>query len=314
MWYVALLTGFLATYFFTPIIAKRLEKSHLTGNDMNKKKRPELPALGGLAITSGFVFAMLIVVSANNNFQLMAAMLTILVVTIIGLVDDLLHTSQKIKAILPALAAAPLVAVNAGKTAMSLPFVGTIELGMLYPLLVLPLGITGASNATNMLAGLNGLEAGLGVVMHSTVLLTALSISATHPEAYWAALISASMLGSLLAFLKFNWYPAKVFIGDVGTLQIGCALATAVVIGNMEKLGIILIIPYLFEFALKASTNFQGQSFGYERSDGTLAAHKVNSLTHVVMNAGHFTEPQVVLILIAIEAVFGSLALVSFGV
>ncbi len=181
MWYAALLAGFLATYLFTPIISRRLSDSRLTGSDMNKKRRPELPALGGLSITTGFVFAMLIVVSVHNNVHLLAAMLTILVVTIIGLVDDLLHTSQRTKALLPILAAAPLVAVKAGKTAMSLPFVGTVELGLLYPLLVLPLGITGASNATNMLAGLNGLEAGLGVVMHSTVLLTALSIVGVHP-------------------------------------------------------------------------------------------------------------------------------------
>ncbi len=122
------------------------------------------------------------------------------------------------------------------------------------------------------------------------------------------------MIGALLAFLRYNWYPAKVFIGDVGTLPIGCALAVAVVVGNMEKLGLILIIPYVFEFALKASTGFKGQSFGHERSDGTLAARKVNSLTHVVMNAGHFTEPQVVSILLAVEAVFGAIALISFGV
>jgi len=314
MWLVALVSGFLATYFFTPIVAGRLTQSRITGNDMNKKNRPELPALGGLAITAGFVFAMLIVVAFHNNIQLLAAMTTILVVTIVGLVDDLLHTSQRTKAILPLLAAAPLVAVSAGKTAMSLPFVGPIELGLLYPLLILPLGISGASNAVNMLAGLNGLEAGLGVVMHSTVLITALSIMGTHPAAYWAALISASMLGALLAFLKYNWYPAKVFIGDVGTLPIGCALAAAVVLGDMEKLGLILITPYIFEFALKAATKFKGQSFGVERKDGTLGAKRVNSLTQVVMNAGRFTEPQVVAILLGIEAVFGIIALVSFGV
>ncbi len=313
MWHVALFASFVGTYLLTPVVAKRLEEARITGNDMNKKSRPELPSLGGLSISAGFVFAMLINVAAHKNIQLLAAMTTILVVTLVGLVDDLLHTSQRTKALLPVLAAAPLVAVNAGKASMTLPFLGSVELGVLYPLIVLPLGITGASNAVNMLAGLNGLEAGLGAVMHATVLFTALSIMGVHPEAYWAALISASMLGALLAFLKYNWHPAKVFIGDVGTLPIGCALAAAVVLGDMEKLGIILIVPYLFEFLLKARTGFKGESFGFQRKNGTLGTKEVNSLTHVVMKAGKFTEPQVVAVLLGIEAVFGLLALLTFG-
>ena len=308
------MASFASTYLLTPIIAMKLRKSGIVGHDMNKKSHPELPSLGGIAITAGFVFAMLLNVAAYKNIQLLAAMTTILVITIIGLVDDLFDTSQRTKAILPMLAAMPLMAVNAGRASMSLPFIGPVQLGILYPLVLLPIGITGAANAVNMLAGLNGLEAGMGIVMHATVLVTSLAIMAVHPEAIWSALISASILGALLAFLRYNWYPAKVFIGDVGTLSIGGALAVAVILGNMEKLGLILIIPYLFELGLKAATKFKGQSFGFETEDGKLDSKSVNSLTHVVMKAGRFTEPQVVLILIGVEAVFGLLGLISFGV
>ncbi len=97
---------------------------------------------------------------------------------------------------------------------MSLPFIGTIDIGLLYPLLIIPIGIIGASNAFNMLAGYNGLEAVMGVVILSTLGLIAYSIGNTV-----AVVISVTIttISALIALLYFNKYPAKVFPGDTLT-------------------------------------------------------------------------------------------------
>ncbi|MDO8624520.1 MAG: hypothetical protein Q7R47_00400, partial [Candidatus Diapherotrites archaeon] len=200
-------------------------------------------------------------------------------------------------ALFPIFAALPLMAVKAGTTIVSIPLLGPVDFGLAYALVLIPIGVTGATNATNMLAGLNGLEAGLGVVLSATMLL--LSVLTNQPE---AAVICAAMLGALVGFLKYNWFPAKIFPGDATTLMIGASMAVAVILGNMEKIGLFLFALFFVEFLLKARSRFQSESFGSIRTDGILAPpQKIGSLTHLVMSRGRFTEKQAVLIILAIQ-------------
>jgi len=67
------------------------------------------------------------------------------------------------------LAALPLMVINSGNSTMSLPIAGSVDWGIIYPLLIVPVGIIGALNSFNMVAGYNGLEAGMGVIILSTL-------------------------------------------------------------------------------------------------------------------------------------------------
>lgn len=312
---LVLATSFFITLVITPWVARHLVKVGIAGRDMHKKSKPLLAEMGGLSIVTGFTAAMLVAIVATRGLSLVdlfAAMTTILIVAIIGIGDDLFQLRQDVKAVLPVLAALPLMAIMAGQHEMTLPLMGSVNFGVFYPLLLVPIGITGASNALNMLAGLNGLEAGAGIIMHGTILISAILIKSQEPNAIYAATISAAMVGALLAFYHYNRFPAKLFPGDVGTLTIGASLAVSVILGNMEKLGMILIIPYFAELFLKWRCRFKGQSFGILRGDGTIAPPaRVCSLTHVVMGWGRFTERKIVAILLGIEAIFALLALVS---
>lgn len=312
---LVLFTALVITLIITPWIARQLVKVRISGIDMHKKNKPVLAEMGGLSIVAGFTAAMLVAIVATRGLSLVdlfAAMTTILIVAIIGIGDDLFQLRQDVKAVLPVLAALPLMAIMAGQYDMALPFIGRVNFGIFYPLLLVPIGITGGANALNMLAGLNGLEAGNGIIMHGTILISALLIKSQEPNAIYAAIISAAMVGALLAFYYYNRFPAKLFPGDVGTLTIGASLAVSVILGNMEKLGMILIVPYFAELFLKWRCRFRGQSFGILRNDGTIAPpQKVCSLTHVVMGWGRFSEKKIVAILLGIEAVFALLALMS---
>lgn len=76
--------------------------------------------------------------------------------------------------------------------------------------------------------------------------------------------------GAMAAGMIFNWYPAKVFIGDVGTLSIGAVLAASVCIGNFETAGVLIIIPYFIDFTLKALNRFPVKGWWGEYNNGKL--------------------------------------------
>ncbi len=122
---------------------------------------------------------------------------------------------------------------------MAFPFLGTIDIGLLYPLLIIPIGMIGASNAFNMLAGYNGLEAGMGVVILSTLGLIAYSNGNVV-----ATVIAVTTVSALIALLYFNKYPAKVFPGDTLTYPVGAIVAIVAILGNMEKSAVILFSLY----------------------------------------------------------------------
>jgi UDP-N-acetylglucosamine--dolichyl-phosphate N-acetylglucosaminephosphotransferase len=311
-----LLVSFLVTLKLTPIVSKQLVKVGITGRDVHKKDRPVLAEMGGISIVAGVVFGLSVAIAFYEGVISLAilfgALTCMLIIAIVGIVDDIFQLPQVVKAFLPMLAALPLMAIRAGVDTVSIPFFGHVEFGILYPLLLIPIGITGAANATNMLAGINGLEAGLGIVMHSVIFIASILILPFQPEAIYAAIISVAVLGSLVAFFLYNRYPSRTFPGDVGTLMIGGSLGAAVILGNMEKIGIILIFPYFIEFGLKAVKRFKAPSFGVLQKDGTLKApEKISSLTHVAMRLGKMKEWQVFLALICMEIFFGILALTS---
>ena len=257
-----LATSFCLSYFVLPAIINKMIKAGIVGHDVNKLDKREVAEMGGLAVVIGLMGSLLLALALHtffgyslNQTELTAALLTMTLIALIGTFDDLFDMRKDVKTLLPMIAALPLISV-AGSSFISLPFVGDVDFGIIYIVILIPLGVTVASNLTNMLAGFNGMEAGMGIVMFSAVAVIAVMRGEME-----SALIAVAMVGSLLAFLRLNWYPAKVFMGDVGTLLIGGALAVVVVIGKFEVVGFILVIPYLIDFFIKAVNRFPSKDW-----------------------------------------------------
>ncbi|MFZ2455155.1 MAG: hypothetical protein WAX07_01580 [Candidatus Altiarchaeia archaeon] len=313
------LASFIATLVCTPWIIPKLERANYTGKDMNKQDRRRIPNIGGFAIIFGFSAGVLLAIGLftylgtfAGHFSpalVLAAFSTILLMALIGVFDDLFSMHQAVKATLPLFAALPLVAVNAGVTSMVFPFIGSVDVGLLYALVLIPIGITGASNVTNMLAGFNGLEAGMGSVACFSLGVIALATGKTE-----SAVLLFSMLGALLAFLRYNWYPAKIFMGDAGTLVIGAVIASAVIVGNYEMAGVLVILPYTFDFFIKAANGFPSSKWWGEYVKGKLVCRgKPVGLCQTIMQiTGGISEKGLVLTLISLEAVFAAIALILF--
>jgi UDP-N-acetylglucosamine--dolichyl-phosphate N-acetylglucosaminephosphotransferase len=279
-----------------------------------------IPEMGGVALAAGFGSAILLALAlvrfagwghSLNVSTLLAVLAVSLIAALIGLIDDLLSLGQTTKAFLPFLAALPLAAIRAGVTEMVIPLYGPIDVGWAYPLILVPIGVTVAANASNMLAGFNGLELGIGIVQ-----MGSLAILAGVLGEAGALLILLAGLGALLGALRFNWFPARVFIGDVGTLTIGTIIASAVIVGNFEVAGVVVFLPHTVDFILKARHRFPTDGWGGKLGeDGRLRCPRPSpsSLPQLLLKAGSgLRERSLVLLLIGIEATLGLAAVLLY--
>ncbi len=308
IWLASLILGsfsFFVTLIITPIFIKAFKKAGITGKDMNKRDKPEVAEMGGIVIIAGFSASLLpaIAVSRGDTLVLLLAILcTALITVFIGVLDDILGWKKGIRqwqhALLPVFASFPLIAVMAGNYVMKFPIIGQVNFGILYPLFLIPLGITGASNAVNMLGGMNGLRTGLCLIISIFLGLFGLVLSNAIISS-----VSFALAGTLLAFLIFNWYPAKIFPGDTGTMAMGAIISSIVIIGNIEKMGLLLFLLFFVELFLKLRSKFQAENWGIIQEDGILKPmyKKSFSLTQFVMKRGKFKEHQVALIILGMQ-------------
>jgi len=324
--FYASLTSFFCTLLVTPYFNKFFRATGIVGRDIMKDDATPIADMGGPGVILGFLTGLFFYISIgifvlgqelNDLVYLLASISTVLIITLIGFFEVLttlmkqregpgLFARMKRKGIprwfyyfITIPAAIPLMAVKAGVSSMSLPFLGEVEFGIIYPLVIIPLAVLCCSNATNFFAGFNGLEAGMGFVLHVSLGLFAL-INGRET----AALIALTFAFSLLAFLRYNWYPAKVFPGDLN-YTIGAVCVCVAVVGNMERFAILCFLPWVVESFLKALTKFDAENFGVLQDDGTLRPRdkEIRSLTHLVMSMGRFKEYQVSTILIVVEIV-----------
>ncbi len=318
-----ILPGF-AAYLVTSVgahlLIPRLIRSGIVGQDVHKPDRREVAEMGGIAIFAGIVAGISTAIAISTfgdpaDFGRLyfvriplvtAAFATIGIIAVIGIADDMVTMRQRTKALLPAFASLPLVAIAAGDPFVFIPGWGVADIGYAYPLVVVPLAVTGAANATNMLAGWNGLEAGLGATMFGT-----LSIYGAANENTTLLAISIPCLLACVAFISFNWHPARLFPGDVGTFTIGGAFAACVIVGNVEFLGLFLMVPFVIDFAMKARHRFpktfaevDGEKLVCPRGEPPKGLGQL--FLHI---GGGMSEPALVRSLVAFEAVFGALGL-----
>jgi len=315
--------SFLLTLVFLPIWIRRARTHGLTLVDEQKLDQRSVAGLGGLVIVLSAITGMLGYVGVEvfireNSPPLLAAVAAILLALVIGLIDDLLGRKiglrQRFKPIITFLIAIPIMVVNAGVSVMYVPFLGAVNFGRLYPVIIVPVAIIGASNGFNILAGMNGLEAGLGIIVLSTLALIA-GMTGAIP----AAIIAACMAAALVTFLVFNWYPAKVLPGNTLTYAVGATIAIVAITGNIEKFALLMFIPYFIEFFLKLRGGMAKESLARPLPDGSLINkyEKVYSLNHIAIGilrrvTGKAREWEVVLLLLGFEAVVAAGTLTLF--
>ena len=315
-----LILSFFVSYY---LIKKWIPVAHregYVGKDMNKYNKPEVAEIGGLYAIIGTMFGILLyiglkvyILGTTQNLVEVFSILTLLsLTTILGLFDDILGWKKGMKplqkVILSFILALPLMIISAGNSYINLPFIGEVNLGILYPLLIVPIVIMGTSNAFNMIAGYNGLEGSMGILLIGAVGLKSYLIGN-----YYLAEISLITIFSIIAFLIFNWYPSKVFPGNAFTYGIGSLFGAIVILGNFEKFGLILFTLYFLELILFIRgllNHVYKENFGIPDENNNLKEpyNKIYSITHLAIRInrklfGKATEKMVVYTIILLQIV-----------
>jgi len=307
--------GFALTYVLTPIIASKTARSGIVGIDVHKLDKRKVPEMGGLSIVIGLAASTIIsmIIFPEHTAKFIAFLLTVLIAGFVGVRDDIKPLSPKLKPLLTAAASIPILLLGVFYPRPSLPFIGRARLTIVYPLLI-PFAVAVPANAVNMMNPFNGVMTGT-----CSVISLALAISMMIAGRTEDAILAAALLGCLLAFHRFNKYPARVFSGDTGDLSVGAALGALAIIGRVEVAAVVAMIPHIVNAFYLLST-LGGL---YERrqisnrptrvlSDGRIEAtddrHAPVTLTRMILAQGPLREPEIVLIMIALTAIASAFA------
>ncbi|MFQ6051675.1 MAG: multidrug transporter [Candidatus Hydrothermarchaeota archaeon] len=281
--------SFLVTILLTPLWIKYAKRAGIIGTDLHKEEKKEVAEMGGIPILAGLFSGVFL----SFDYELLPIALYLISVSFLGITDDLLKFDKVEKIILPGIPA--------------------LILGFKNPLLMPYLFITSSVvlNWTNMLAGLNGLESGLGIL-----LLASFSIISFLTKNTGAFLLSSCMMASLLAFLYYNRYPSRIFPGDCGTMLIGAVFFSVVYLTKVVIPAFIVLIPYLMDSALKflsAGIMRREEKKPTKIKDGLLySAGDYNSLIRVIISIRPMSEKKVVYCIWMIQTVFSLLGILSF--
>jgi UDP-N-acetylglucosamine--dolichyl-phosphate N-acetylglucosaminephosphotransferase len=211
----------------------------------------------------------------------------------LGMLDDWVDLRWRYKAFLPLIAAIPLVSFAFSlpeqqlRTSMMLPFVGTVDFGVYYYLIILPLLVTVITNTVNQLGGLNGLE----TVCPAVVLVGLMVMSGSEAVYLYVPLVA----WLVLAVLNFQ---GRIFVGNTGSFAIGMTVASFAVISNLKVNLVVSVLPYIFNSVLILLTFFFARKKASVSFDGKrLFSDHRRSLITLLTYRRALTERQVVLLI-----------------
>jgi len=314
---ISVLISFLLTILVLPKWIKKCREIGMVWEDMNKFGHPKnVAASGGVVVIMAFVLGVLFYLALKTfvfsgtikALEIFALLTVVLILGFVGLTDDLLGwknkgLSIKLRLLLAGTASIPLIVINAGNHFMDVPFLGAVNFGILYPLVLIPLAVVGVSTTYNFLAGFNGLEAGQGILI-----LGFFSFVAYATGSAWLGIVGLCMVGALIGFYIFNKTPASVFPGDIVTYVIGALIAGMAILGNFEKIAFVVFIPYIIEVILKVRGGLKKQSFGVPTKNRKikLPYDKIYGLEHLaiwILGSGA-TEKKVTYLIHAFQILF----------
>lgn len=231
--------------FLVPLVIEFSQKEGLVDlpNERKIHKAP-VSRLGGIAIwlSAMLTFLFLVILSYYPYGSLLSGILLGgSLMFLLGLVDDVYNLDAKFKLLIQLSIATIVYLLGVQIDTIFNPFGGLIHLGIFsYPITIL--WIVGITNAVNFIDGVDGLAGSVTTVSSITLAMIAVSVTPAQP---FTALIAFILAGSMLAFLTFNFNPAKIFMGDSGALFAGFLLATLSIAGVMKGAALAVLLPFL---------------------------------------------------------------------
>lgn len=245
MYLIILIVAATATLLITPLVRRLAIRFGVVDRPGERKiHRAPMPLLGGLALAAGFSAGCALAYNLDavrvfgTPFAGLAGGAAMMV--LLGIYDDRYGADAKLKLSVQTVAAALVVASGSRIAILTNPLGGHWDLGILsIPISIL--WIVGITNAMNLIDGLDGLAAGIGAI----VSLTLFSVAIPDPVSF-VPVVAAALAGSCLGFLRFNFPPARIFLGDTGSLLLGFVIAVIGMQGFLKgATALALLVPLL---------------------------------------------------------------------
>lgn len=255
--YVVLFTiSFVLAFLLTPFVRRKATfwgAVAMPDNYRHIHQRPT-PRLGGIAIYLAFVCTLMVVpllgTTISQRFleslpQLIALMAPATLIFLFGIYDDFRGASATLKLTVQILATALIYFLGFRISSISLPFGGAWDLPLWLGFPLTALWIVGVTNAFNLIDGIDGLAAGASVFALLSILF--FSIAQGNPE---ISIIAVVLVGAVIGFLRYNFNPATIFLGDSGALFLGFMAAALSLAGSQKGSTIVAIAIPLVSFGL----------------------------------------------------------------
>ncbi len=229
--------AFVTVYALTPLLIKSLTKRNLVVKDYNRVGGAMLPRPGGPSILAGILASELTLYAFFPSVEILAIMITTSIAFLVGLADDRKVLGGWFKPLALAGCAIPIILLGAYVPHLGFPLFGSVNIPELYLVLIIfIIPITG--NTINSIDVLNGVASGF-----MTIASFALTISLFIVHNYDIALASLPLGFVSLAFYKYHKFPSKIFPGDSGALTLGSMYGVITVVGHVEIIAAIALLP-----------------------------------------------------------------------
>lgn len=279
--------------------------------DERRVHRRAVPRLGGVAIFLSLVIALLALVGIDNQVtqslrqdraQLLLALAPAVCVFLLGVYDDLRGMNAAAKFTGQGLAAALFYWLGGRIETLSLPLLGHVVLPEAIGFVVTVAWLVAITNAFNLIDGIDGLAT--GAALFAAVVMIAVSVVAGHP---FVTVLALALAGALIGFLRYNFNPASIFLGDSGSLLIGFLLAALAILGIQKAATAVAIAIPLLAFGvpvIDTTLTFLRRYLGKR----PLFKGDREHIHHRLLARG-WTQRQVALALYGVCALFGLQAL-----
>ncbi|WP_027094278.1 glycosyltransferase family 4 protein [Cohnella thermotolerans] len=298
----------------TPLVKKfAIQIGAMDVPDHRKVHTRVMPRMGGLAIYAAFTVTILLFLPwlpdsflSDHDENLIRGLLTGgTLIVLLGALDDRFQLNAKLKFLVQIAAACIVVfGFDIKINLVNIPFGSAMQpMGDWLSIPLTILWIVGVTNAINLIDGLDGLAAGVSGIAIGTILVMAALMGQSS-----VILLSTVLLGGVVGFLHFNFHPAKIFMGDSGSLFLGFALATLSMLGFKQITVVSFVTPILI-IGVPLSDTFFAIVRRWVQKKPIFAPDK-GHLHHRLQQLG-FSHRKTVLIIYGIAAFFGACAIVQ---
>ena len=303
--------SYLLGVFIVPFVIDWSQREGLVDvpNERKIHKAP-ISRLGGIAIwlSTMLTFLFLVLLSYYPYGSLLSGILLGgSLMFLLGLIDDIYNLDAKFKLVIQLSIATIVYLLGVKIDTLFNPFGNAINLGVFsYPITIL--WIVGISNAVNFIDGVDGLAGSVIAVDSVALALVAVAMTPAQPI---TALIAFILAGSMLAFLTFNFNPAKIFMGDSGALFSGFLLATLSIAGVMKGATLAILLPFLVLAVPIMDITYSSLRRIMKGTSPFVA--DAEHIHHKLLKAG-FSQKKTVAILTSVAIVGGAIATYFSGI